>query len=324
VGFFTGVAHAAPPDALFEFHSDFWINLHHFLYLNALAQKPQKGPHAVAVSEADAAAFHAMSKEERAAWDAAVRYYADSIIQHDLLFDRDLGMVKDELESGDASPDLSKTKMPAELKTILLQAAPIYRKYLWPHHDEQNRRWIAEAQVLVQRYGENLKDALVRIYEVPWPDSPVRVDASVYANQFGAYTTDRPTRPTISTSDPANQGPAALEVVFHETSHGMMDRVMDAVNAAEAGVNVKRQAGAFHAGTLWHAVLFYTAGELVAERIPGYVPYADKNGLWTRAWPGPDRALIEKDWKPHMGGSASLPEALAHLVNDLAATPTHP
>lgn len=56
-----------------------------------------------------------------------------------------------------------------------------------------------------------------------------------------------------------------------------MDNVMDAMSAAETKVNGHRANGAFHTRTLWHAVLFYTAGELVAERIPGYVPYADKN-----------------------------------------------
>ena len=70
---------------------------------------------------------------------------------------------------------------------------------------------------------------------------------------------------------------------------------------------------------LWHAVLFYTIGQLVADRIPGYIPYADENGLWTRAWPAPDRSLIEQDWKPHMNDSVSLQRALTNLVNDFAS-----
>jgi hypothetical protein len=146
----------------------------------------------------------------------------------------------------------------------------------------------------------------------------VRVDAVAYANWAGAYTTIEPTRPTLSTTDPANQGVAALEIVFHETSHGMMNKVMEGMRAAEANVNAHRTE-AFNAGSIWHAVLFYTAGELVAERIPGYVPYADKNGLWTRAWSGPDRALIAQDWQAHIDGSVGLQESLTKLVADLAA-----
>jgi hypothetical protein len=174
---------------------------------------------------------------------------------------------------------------------------------------------------LIERYGEKLRESLVSIYAAPWPGQPVRVDACVYASQFGAYTTVEPTRPTISTSDPANQGQAALEVVFHETSHGMMDRVMENIRTAEAAVNARNPNGAFQSGKLWHAVLFYTAGELVEEQIPGYVPYAEKNGLWTRAWPDPDHALIEQDWKPHMAGNVPMSVALNHLVDDIEKTP---
>ncbi len=316
--------HKAAAQALFDFHSDFWINLHHFLYLEALSQTPQKSSHPTVVSQPDVAVLKTLSQEERASWDAAVAYYATSMIQHDLLFDQNMGIIKDELEDAEGSPDLAKANIPADLKVLLLKVAPIYRAHWWKSHDEQNQQWIAQTQLLVQRYGQTLKDSLVRIYESPWPGDPVRVDATIFASQFGVYTTNWPTRPTISTTDPANQGVAALEVVFHETSHGMMEKVMDAMRTAETNVNAKRPDGAFHSGTLWHAVLFYTAGELVAEQIPGYVPYADKNGLWVRAWSGPDQGLIEKDWKPHMQGETLLSTAIAHLVNDVAATPPHP
>ncbi len=56
----------------------------------------------------------------------------------------------------------------------------------------------------------------------------------------------------------------------------------------------------------------------MAERIPSYVPFADKNGLWTRAWPAPDRTLIVQDWTPHMDGTVGLQQSLAKLVGDLA------
>jgi hypothetical protein len=67
-------------------------------------------------------------------------------------------------------------------------------------------------------------------------------------------------------------------------------------------------------------VLFYTAGELIAENYPGYEPYVDHAGLWARAWPDPIRALIIQDWKPHMDGSVTLNGAVAKLLNDLASS----
>lgn len=306
--------------SLFDFHSGFWINLHHFLYLEALSGRPTHGPHPAILSQSDLAAGNSLSASERAVWNKSVAYYTDSIIQHDLLFDQNMGIIKNHLEDAENSSDLTTVEIPADLKAVLLQAAPIYRNHWWPRHDAQNRQWIAQVKPLTEKYGEGLKDSLARIYEEPWPGNPmVRVDATVYAGQFGAYTTDEPTRPTISTTDPANQGIAALEIVFHETSHGMMDKVIDTLHTAENEFNAKSPESPFHAGTLWHAVLFYTAGELVAEQVPNYLPYADKNGLWIRAWPNPDRSLIEQDWKPHVHGQSALQPALTKLVTDLAS-----
>ncbi|HEY2464483.1 MAG TPA: hypothetical protein VGI32_10520 [Steroidobacteraceae bacterium] len=67
-------------------------------------------------------------------------------------------------------------------------------------------------------------------------------------------------------------------------------------------------------------MLFYTAGVLVAEDYPGYVPYAEQHGLWSRAWPEPIRSLIIQDWEPHMKREVNLNGAVTKLVNDLASS----
>jgi len=98
-----------------------------------------------------------------------------------------------------------------------------------------------------------------------------------------------------------------------------MNEVINVLESAEKTTNSSHSRGVVHfRRDLWHEVLFFTSGQLVADCIPEYAPYADKNSLWTRAWPGPDRALIEQDWKPHMNGNVGLQPALAKLVNDLA------
>lgn len=313
---------AQQPHALFEFHSGFWVNLHHFLYLEALSDRPNK-EHLAILTAADEEALRSLSPAERAEWDNAVAYYTRSVVQRDLLFDRELAASKDQLEDAETSRDLAQVNVPEELKAVLLKAAPVYRNHWWATHDAENRAWIARLQPLLIAHAEWLKDSLERIYQEPWPGEPVRVDAVVYANWSGAYTTIGPTRVTVSTRNSAMQGPAALEIVFHETSHGMMDKVQTAIDAAVKAQNARQPNHAFHADSIWHAVLFYTAGALVAERIPGYVPYADKNGLWKRAWPDPDRALIEQDWRPVMKGKAGLQPALTKLIDDLASQPLH-
>jgi hypothetical protein len=313
-------AQAASQTNLFEFHSGFWINLYQFLYQQAQVDITQKSPHPASLTAADSAELEKLSTPERENWNSAVGYFTREFAKRDLLFDDGLIAIKNNLEDAQTSSDLSGVQIPPALRAVLLSAAPIYRKHWWQSHDAANRKWIAELTSLVDRYGSAISARMISIYSQPWPRYPVRVDSVAYANWAGAYTTLEPTRPTISSSDPANQGAAALEIVFHETSHGMMDKVMHAIGAAEASVNAHRSENPYHSGSIWHAVLFYTAGELVSEQIPGYVAYADKNGLWVRAWPAPDRALIEQDWKPHIDDTSSLEPALTKLVTDLASS----
>ena len=305
--------------ALFDFHSGFWLNLHHFLYRQAVVAGPQKGRQ-LSLNNSDIEELKLLSPDEKTAWDSAIAYYRDSLIQRDLLFDEGMRLIKNQLEDAEASTNLEKTQIPDNLKALLLKVAPIYRKRWWPKHDAQNRQWIRELQPLIDKYGDGIASALARIYEVPWP-APVRVDAVAYANWAGAYTTTGPTRPTICTTDSTVQGPTALEVLFHESSHGLIEKVENALKTAEEAVNAKRDKPFPFRRDLWHEVLFYTSGGLVAERIPGYVPYPDKNGLWTRAWSMTDRKLIEQDWKPHMSGTVGLEPALRKLAEDLATQP---
>jgi hypothetical protein len=296
---------------IFGFHNGFWINLHHFLYMAAQASSgirvlPQG-------DSADALELTNLSGSEQKEWNDARSYYATSFVHRDLLMDSGLEEIKNELEGYENSPDLKDAKLPPELKSALLSAAPVYRKHWWPRHEVLNREWISQLEPLIGRYGASLTQSLAKIYDVPWPQGPIRVDVVTYANWAGAYTTLYPTRATISSLNSGNQGAAALEIVFHESSHGMMTRLMSAIDVAEKNARAQHRAG------LWHEVLFYTSGELVAGLIQGYTPYADKNGLWDRAWTHADRELIRRDWKPHMLGTITLEASVTKLVDDLSA-----
>lgn len=305
--------------SIFDFHSGFWVNLHHFLYLEALTERPQEARRPANLSPEDLTMLHALTPQEHAIWEEAVTYYAHSMIQRDLLFDRDLIAIQIALEDAEASPNLVGTDLPPELKSVLQKGAPIYRSHWWPAHDRKNRAWIEQIEPLVAQYGNSLKNSLAKIYETPWPGGPVRVDMVMYANWAGAYTTLNPARVTISASEPANPEAGALETVFHESSHALVDKMRAAMDEAAAAENAHRAGPPFQPGSIWHAVLFYTAGALVARQIPGYVPFADRAGLWKRAWPDPDRALIAKDWQPHIDGVTGLQPALTKLVSDLAS-----
>jgi hypothetical protein len=69
---------------------------------------------------------------------------------------------------------------------------------------------------------------------------------------------------------------------------------------------------------LWHAVLFYTTGEVVKRRlaedgIGEYVPYAYQHGLYTRSWTR-FRGVLEQAWQSYLDGTISFEDALRNMV----------
>lgn len=290
----AGAAQAAP---IFEFHSGFWVNLHHFLYEQATAPAP---PASVP-----------------AAWRKAIDYYHDEIVQRDLLGNQ-AARVNDRLSDLEDAASLRDKGLPRELVDALEGAAPIYQAQWWPQHDAANHAWIEAVTPLVAKYGQSLTKELAAAYQTDWPAAPIRVDVAEYANFGGAYTTIFPTHVTVSSVNAGNQGDAALEVLFHESSHALILKIRDAL-AQQAAAEHKL----FRTRNFWHAVLFYTTGEIVRRRLANYTPYAVKNGLYAKAWAGAPEVL-DKDWKPYLDGKIDLTTAIRRLVQDYGvADETH-
>lgn len=314
---------AGGPVPIFEFHSGFWINLHHFLYQLAREQRDANAPKIASRTVA------ALPDPERRSWDAAVIYYVANFADRDLTFNSDLIALKDQLGDLENCTDLSgrsdrscDSGLPKALLQVLEDAAPIYRARWWQQHDRENRLWIARVAPLVRQNGLGLARRLAEIYQAKWPAEKIRVDISAFANWAGAYTTLDPLRVTISSEDPRNQDLAALEVVFHEASHGLAEPVQTAI------IRECRQRGKPIPRDLWHALLFYTTGEVVKTVLPhavetkpgspadGYVPYAVKEKLYTRGWEGYQRVL-ERYWQPYLEGKSDFDDAIVRMVSAL-------
>ena len=165
------------------------------------------------------------------------------------------------------------------------------------------------------------------------------MDVTSFASSTGAYTTLDPLRVTVSATDSRNQGPEALEVLFHEASHGIADVVQDAIfrECRQRDKPIPRD--------LWHALLFYTTGELIrplavdplssatskasvpgsstaapnapsAQASSGYVPYAVREGLYKRGWENYLR-ILNQYWQPYLDGRVDFSDAVAHMVSAL-------
>jgi len=289
----------APPAAQseFTFQSNLWVNLHHFLRAVARGE-PAPGK---------------LTPEERSAWDHAVAVYAEKYMNRDVLRDDGMVAIKDTIRRVGNEERLPEIPGEPDLDSLLEGVAPIYRKHWWPAHDTQNRSWIAAAQPLLARYGRKLSHDLAVSYGAEWPSSPIPVDLSVAAGPVGAYTT-YPPHSTIASTNRSLMGLSGLELLFHEASHQWDDVLQGGIQKAATahGRKVPPQ--------LWHAVLFYNAGELtrralLEDGVGGYIEYADQQDLYKSLCGGGCRERIVESWGPHLDGSATIEAALDGLVN---------
>jgi hypothetical protein len=315
----------------FEFHSGFWLNLHHFLYREGRIRIAESRAGASQTPEPLAAAStDGMTPEQQRAWNAAVTAYAADWSSRDLLLNGDMVVANNRLAELENCPELSGKNRPEceaglrpDLVAALNQAAAVYRARWWTDQDRENRAWIAAVAPLVRQMGADLAGQLSIIYQREWPRGPTRVDVVWSAEPLGAYTTLNPVHVVIASNDPRNQGPASFEVLFHEASHSLSEGVSQAI------ANACRERDKPIPRDLWHALLYYTTGEMtrrVYARTPSlagatdsasdYTPYADRNGLYDKDW-SQYRRLLETYWQPYLDGKISFDTAIARMVSAL-------
>jgi hypothetical protein len=279
---------------LFTFHSNAWLNLHH--YVRAAARG---GP-----------GLSGLTAEEQKEWAAGVEFY-NPFAARDVLRDDGMVAIAGTLRGAEGRSNLVGIAIDPPLKATLERLMPIYRTHGWSAHDRANRAWITSILPLVERHGTAISQSLTRTYGTTWPSTPFHVDLSVVAGPVGAFSVND--HITISSSDPGYRGYAGLEMVFHEASHGLglLDALIQPLNriASEQKVTIPPQ--------LWHAVLFYTAGELTARELKAhgidYTPYADAK-FYDRMCGAGCRDKIAALWTPRLDDRRSISEALAALV----------
>lgn len=326
------------PLPVFEFHSSFWVNLHHFLYHEARARLAAKevrdapGKNAGPVMKQALGSGVTLSAAEQKAWEDAVGYYISEYAGKDLQVNIDLILLKNQLGDFEDCDELTGKKksrcdagLPGKIGPILEAAAPVYRAHWWANQDRLNRRWVMRVAPLVREQGVGLSERLADVYQTHWPKEKIRVDVCAYANAAGAYTTLDPLRVTISSTDPRNEGTDALEVLFHEASHGIAQPVEAAISreCKQRDKPIPRN--------LWHALLIYTTGEVLRPVVkgtasekdgddtpglvkPNVVPYPLRDILTQRGWEQ-YHLLLVLYWQPYLDGKVTFEDAIAHLIS---------
>jgi hypothetical protein len=286
---------AAQLKPLFTFHSNAWLNLHH--YVRAAARSGGLAP-------------TTLTLEEQKQWVAGVEFYKPYAAR-DVLRDDGMVAIASALRGAEDKTSLDGIAIDPALRSTLERLMPIYRARWWPEHDRANREWITALVPLVDRYGAAISQSITRAYGTTWPAEPMHVDLSVVAGPVGAFSVNN--HITISSSDSSYRGYRGLEMVFHEASHGLglLGALIEPLNriSGEQNARVPPQ--------LWHAVLFYTAGEMTTRELNSngiaYTPYAN-TAFYDNMCGAGCLEQMAAHWTPHLDGKRSIADALSSLV----------
>jgi hypothetical protein len=288
-----------------QMQSNFWVSLHQTMLDAAQNGRPIEAT---------------LNSDEKSSWNNAVHTYRVRFFERSVVFDDELVHINNALSS---ATDLPPEGFAEEVTKALLSAAPVYRKHRWTVDNKSNLFWISVAEGMLRDAGEELARDHARVYGATFP-ARILVDVTPAAGPLGAYTTvNGVVHTTISSRDPRYQGYASLEMLLHEASHAFAGPASGAIGpeiqlaARTAGVLAPRE--------LWHAIIFYTSGELarkaLRERgITDYRPYIYKESMFDRAFFGLKQP-IETYWQSYLDGRMDRGSAITAIVEATGAQP---
>ncbi|HJQ32140.1 MAG TPA: hypothetical protein VJ866_08175 [Pyrinomonadaceae bacterium] len=286
----------------YRLQSNPWVNLHQRLLYEARFK--------------DAPAV-ALSGEDLSEWNRAVEAYRAYVGRRHPIFDAELVRLNADL-SATAATEPPRSIPEAAAKT-LRAAMPLYRKAQWEQDDRANRFWIAVAEPLLASAAEELAEAHAKAYGVPFPKH-ILVDVSPLAWEFGAYTVGEgeSAHTVVTSTEPGYQGFAALEMLMHEPSHAIVGATSGAIGDDLA--RASRETGLKPYANLWHAILFYTSGELtrrtLARRgVSNYRPVI--LDMYQRGFGG-FRQSLETHWQAYLDGKVSREAAIRQILVETA------
>ena len=246
----------------FEFHNNYWTNLHHFLFQKAkgdqLKHLEEDGQTFLDIGEV--AIWEELDTADSTILQNTIAYYQEHIINRSLMRNSALRLW---LQSLKEEGEIVDTTYSAELTGILNKASPIFTRYFWPVFKMHNDTILAKHVDLVRKFETIAIQQMEKLAGYPWPDLKVRVDLTAYANWAGAYTPARPTMNIfISTIDPGAPSSYFLETVFHEGAHLLYSR--ESAFRSKIYHRSKEREMDFPK-QLWHASLFYLCGRITQD-----------------------------------------------------------
>jgi hypothetical protein len=293
----------------YRFYSSELLNVHLLLYKHGTQIKSEK------VADDSLSAY--LSKARlggNAKMIDALKYYRDSVTKKDMLFDSTMRKFSVMLATGKPKDAIG---WQVEAMKHITAIFSFYKKQVWPSIDSANKAWIQQVKSDLSKHEELVITRLQKIYDDTMPAEKIRVDLGVYATWAGAYSYSQGIdHIIISTFEVANQGPLGVEIVFHEGSHFLMDRIY---NTAQEYFNSKNLPN--DRRQPWHTVLFYTTGNVVKEAYASqgihFLPYYKHAKFEERRSFRVATDALALYWDPYMRGEGTQQEALKKVMDHI-------
>ena len=291
----------------FRFQSNFWINMHHFLFQKAKDLKRERN-----ITEKEQELIDQLKGKDLKIYQQSLDYYTEQIIDKSHLFDEGLTKVKNYL-GGFSGKRLPKNGIPDKaLFKVLNDFSRTYEKIFWPLHDGANRARFNEHFDLLKTIEPKVLKELYRLTQNRLPKEKTLVDISAFANWAGAYTTNDPQHIILSSTRLNTLGTTWIEMVFHEASHGLVYN-----RSGLIGGTIRNKSKAMNKElpeSLWHAVLFYLSGKVTANVLEemgktGHEMYMFRNGVFRQY-----HEVLNLYMPAYMDGTDSFEEVVEKIL----------
>lgn len=294
----------------FNFQSHPLLNAHLFLYNKAMTCKFKKTSNDSLVFVSFKDKSKGISSRELSVLNSVLVFYRDSLLSKDLLFDSIMRDFSDKLVNGNTTMIKYQVKMFEAVNTF----GPYFTKLFWQDIETANKNWLNSNLLQITKLENQIVPELVRIYATKLPEGKVRVDLVDYATWAGAYSfNDKFCHVIFSSSHRSNQGDLAAEVVFHETSHFLVDKLSEIIAREAKGKDIKTSIN------LWHNVIFYTTGYVMKKEFAKsgkeFVPYYEQMKFADKFTDFKYSVEACKQyWDPYCEGKSNMDDAVKQIV----------
>jgi hypothetical protein len=297
----------------YSFQSNAQLNAHLYLYNRAMGCKFKKVQQDSLVYYSFKDKLKHLKPNDLTALNSVMLFYKDSLISRDVLMDSLMRDLCDHIARGTTPQHEWQLKVVDQLKIF----QPFFNNLYWKEIEGDHKTWIKENKDRLLKEEVTVIPELERIFLTKLDTGKVIIDLTCYATWAGAFSyKDSYSHVIFCSTHGSNRGDLATEVVFHETSHFLIDKVEANIAQLTKGKNIRKTVN------LWHNMIFYTTGYVLESQfstenkklVPYYIQMKFEDKF-------PDfKACIEACklyWSPYIDQKSTMDQALKSIVTDI-------